>query len=708
MNKSSITPFERQKDGQDVSGSGKLFERKPYHERFYTLFGFEETPPMIDLGSACDYLDYLGFGDNELWKAREGKRIAQLISQTYVPNRAGSRYCDFCGVEILGVEYETLADGRDRCMSCARTAVKNVDEFRKIFEDVKRNMESFFGIQINVGIRVEMIDSRKLQKKVGEDFKPTPQKDPRTIGVAIKDRNGYSLCIENGCPRMSAMLTVAHELTHIWQYVNWDSKQIKKKYGRKMKLEIYEGMAKWVEIQYAYLINEAAVAMREQIITAFRNDEYGRGFLRYLAQYKFSTGTVITGPTPFENPEEPLSPEYCGDVSVRLPPTGFSYVPEDDDDDKPYIPIKKRNTEDGPKDRTPSACRKYCYELLDEEEKKLYAELADAVDKMENEVNVQSYGFDYERVDKVAKYMLKDNPGFFWVIPFTTKYYDTNTRICEKVEFQLCMDSDERNRRQKQIDASISSFLTEVTDKMSDYEVLNRVYHNIISLIDYDTVTLDSGYDEKRDANEPDDIRSIYGVFVNKKAVCAGYARALQYLLNRFGIECAYVVSTTHAWNLVKMEGDYYYVDVTWDDHSNTKKSADWKDYISFNYFCITEKELLRIEAHEPTDDIPLPKCTAVKCNYHHRNGLYFERFDIDLLRKTVCDLIDNGVYFISFKCSDKEVYNEFTSQLIDKGLFRDLLQYSNIRGKNRVSLSFSHVNYEELNIIDFITVKVG
>ncbi|MBQ6411049.1 MAG: hypothetical protein IJI16_03770, partial [Atopobiaceae bacterium] len=39
-------------------------------------------------------------------------------------------------------------------------------------------------------------------------------------------------------------------------------------YGKDLELEIYEGMAKWAEIQYAYLINEVPIAKREEIITA--------------------------------------------------------------------------------------------------------------------------------------------------------------------------------------------------------------------------------------------------------------------------------------------------------------------------------------------------------------------------------------------------------------------------------------------------------
>ena len=56
--------------------------------------------------------------------------------------------------------------------------------------------------------------------------------------------------------------------------------------------------------------------------------------------------------------------------------------------------------------------------------------------------------------------------------------------------------------------------------------------------------------------------------------MCAGYAKAYQLILNRMGIECGYItgnavndmVSGPHAWNYVRLDGNYYQVDVTWDD----------------------------------------------------------------------------------------------------------------------------------------------
>ena len=129
--------------------------------------------------------------------------------------------------------------------------------------------------------------------------------DGRVLGVAIKDRKGYTILVENGSPKLQTTMTMVHEMVHIWQYLNWDMEGIRRTYGED-ELEIYEGMAKWVEIQYAYLIGEPAAAKREEICARVRDDEYGRGFRRYVEKYPLSTGTHLEYATPFEKPDAPL------------------------------------------------------------------------------------------------------------------------------------------------------------------------------------------------------------------------------------------------------------------------------------------------------------------------------------------------------------------------------------------------------------------
>ena len=184
--------------------------------------------------------------------------------------------------------------------------MKSAEEFQALHDAVLRNMQVFFGVKINAPVHVQMVNSKKLHRKLGKSFVPTGSFDGRVLGVAIRSRDGYSILVENGAPRLQATMTMVHEMTHIWQYLNWNDKDILNRYGQDQNLEIYEGMAKWVEIQNAYLMGEIATGKREELTTRSRDDAYGKGFVKYAGRYPLSIGPLSGKGTPFDDPKKPL------------------------------------------------------------------------------------------------------------------------------------------------------------------------------------------------------------------------------------------------------------------------------------------------------------------------------------------------------------------------------------------------------------------
>lgn len=110
---------------------------------------------------------------------------------------------------------------------------------------------------------------------------------------------------------------------------------------------------------------------------------------------------------------------------------------------------------------------------------------------------------------------------------------------------------------QKAVEAALAT----ADENKSDLE-------NAIALHDY--LVLNCEYDEENyeKGTVPVVSHSAYGTFVNRIAVCDGYALAYKHLLNQMGIECYMVDSGSmgHAWNMIVLDGEYYQVDVTWDD----------------------------------------------------------------------------------------------------------------------------------------------
>ncbi len=90
------------------------------------------------------------------------------------------------------------------------------------------------------------------------------------------------------------------------------------------------------------------------------------------------------------------------------------------------------------------------------------------------------------------------------------------------------------------------------------------------ALLIHDRLALHTEYDYQRylDDTIPKISYNMYGILAKKIGVCQGYAQAYTYLLKQVGIEADYCSSETlnHGWNIVYIDGNAYYVDVTWDD----------------------------------------------------------------------------------------------------------------------------------------------
>lgn len=128
-------------------------------------------------------------------------------------------------------------------------------------------------------------------------------------------------------------------------------------------------------------------------------------------------------------------------------------------------------------------------------------------------------------------------------------------------------------------------------DGMSDVEKETAVYNWMVNNINYDWTHQDVMRETPRESFTP------YGGLVNRTAVCLGYATTFQLLMDLAGIECITVVGAAHAsredhgWNMVRLNGNWYCVDVTWDANSRERRhtSSQEKDWKFFN---ITSDEM--------------------------------------------------------------------------------------------------------------------
>ena len=270
----------------------------PYHERYYLRYCDGKRSSALDLAGTRAFLQNIGFDGGELRQARKDKSCAESFRDAD-QHKHNQMRCSYCGTEIAGVEFYRLPDGRIRCTTCSSTVVKATVEAETLCQRVISNMENFFGAALDVPVSIEFTDERRLKKKIGMPLDTKDSQSVLVLGVAINKKEKFSIILESGAPRISLIATFAHELTHIWQYTHWDNRKDFKKCAQSNRLLIYEGMAKWAEIQYLYLIGETTVARREESFTRNRQDEYGMGFCLYEEQYPLSREAMTCDKTPF-------------------------------------------------------------------------------------------------------------------------------------------------------------------------------------------------------------------------------------------------------------------------------------------------------------------------------------------------------------------------------------------------------------------------
>lgn len=234
--------------------------------------------------------------------------------------------------------------------------------------------------------------------------------------------------------------------------------------------------------------------------------------------------------------------------------------------------------------------RRYLYNQLDEVAKIIYGTLYVNKENLKTGIYTVEFGNTFsellaqENGDKELQRQYQsaieaftyENPDIFYLNP-TSMYIniETITRIFG-VSYNVYINTGDEatylaeglytkedvEKREAEIEQVKNQIITQVQGK-NDYEKLKIIHDYLIDNIEYGDATLG------------DDMYNIYGALVLKKCVCEGYAKAYQYLLNEIGIENEIVIgigtnsedeTENHAWNYVKLNNNWYAVDVTWDD----------------------------------------------------------------------------------------------------------------------------------------------
>lgn len=305
----------------------------------------------------------------------------------------------------------------------------------------------------------------------------------------------------------------------------------------------------------------------------------------------------------------------------------------------------------------------YYYDALSEKQKLLYAELLMILTSESEDIIISET--DEELIDPVFQAVLADHPEIFYVTGYTYTKHLLDDEV-QRIGFTgaYTMEKADVEAYQRKIDEYVEVCLQNLPAE-DEYERIRYLYEYIIAHTDY---VLDAPENQ-----------NILSVFVYGQSVCQGYAKALEYLCMQAGLEATLVTGTIresgygHAWNLVKSNDAYYYVDATWGDASYTSgngQAAMQLPNVNYEYLCITSDQLL--ETHEIRTVVEMPVCTSMKDNFYVREQAYFEVFDIKGVEALFANYIKGEVDCVTFKCSSRELYEQYYEYLItDQYIFQ-------------------------------------
>lgn len=193
------------------------------------------------------------------------------------------------------------------------------------------------------------------------------------------------------------------------------------------------------------------------------------------------------------------------------------------------------------------------YHMLDQDLQALYRQIyANAQDLTESFAPVVKVSV--EEATQTFEAVYNDHPELFWLdTGYSCKYLQNGE--CVELTLQYHPVVENLESAKDAFDSAAEEILNGAGQFSTDREKEKYVHDALMEKVDYNT-TASMG-------------QSAYSALVNGSSVCAGYARAFQYLMIEQRIPCYYCTGYSggnHAWNIVRVDGNYRNVDVTWDD----------------------------------------------------------------------------------------------------------------------------------------------
>ncbi len=355
----------------------------------------------------------------------------------------------------------------------------------------------------------------------------------------------------------------------------------------------------------------------------------------------------------------------------------------------------------------------YGYQSLDSADKqRIYSMIDEYANKSASEEF--SLGGEYSE-NTITQALLAyqcDNPQVFW-IDGTFEYYNSNGVTVLSLIFTI--ENANLINLRRELENKIDNIISSAPNDAGDYDIEFYINDYLVDNCEYDSEGATAASNGKTLGNE----HNVCGALLDGKAVCDGYSKAFQLLCNRLGIECTVVEGTSkdesHMWNCVKIEGEWYHTDVTWND-SNENIYSERYFYLNLTTEDINtdhtiNKTFSELDSNSYDNTVLynsfVPECTNTEYNYFYKNNLILT--DPDNADNIVTALIASAEQYedsFAFVIDSRLDFEETFNRLANDGYIYSWVEETNSVNKNLPCISTQSplYSYTELG---FVVIKL-
>ncbi|MEG0615746.1 MAG: transglutaminase domain-containing protein [Oscillospiraceae bacterium] len=323
---------------------------------------------------------------------------------------------------------------------------------------------------------------------------------------------------------------------------------------------------------------------------------------------------------------------------------------------------------------------RYTYTTLTDDEKDLYAKILAGAKNHQTTVSLGKK-VPFKTIQKIFGLIYFQEPQLFWL----SGSYEVFDGDADTTALYYVVGADEVKAKQAEIDAKVAKIKETVPKGATTVDKLKTIHDFIAKNCDF---TKDGTY-----------VQTIYGGLIDGKIQCEGYAKTVAYLCDQFGIENMLMTGTndkkaSHAWNIIKVDGDWYNFDTTWDDPVGMNDP----DYVRYNYFNVTDEEILNKTHFQDLTYFTPPKCTATKANYFNNYKLVASSYAEaeKMIKEQIIEASKTKTKQVQIRVSSKAVYDECKTKLKDKGGIFKVLEDANGKAKNKLDISAPTCAFDE------------